>query len=228
MAVRAPEHFLSDKIFKRLRAQTELYATQLIERYRWRGTYNGVLPEAQDAASIADHALLQVFQHPNQRNGRTLRQQLRHIRQQLQYHVRKEINRLHHRKENRCLGNVPDLKPIWCADGKPDSPIDLIRDPGPSPTDNIIWDEEANRLHALESRFLSYLGNRHRLKTLFRHLCAGDSDPKSLARKLKVKIPAVTRLKRRLRDQIRAFQRRKTCEKIKNHPQKSQEYFVDN
>jgi hypothetical protein len=165
------------------------------------------LPESQAATSIADHALLQVLQHPNRSNGRTLRQHLRHIRQQLQYHVRKEINRLHHRKENRCLCNEPDLKRTWCGDGKPDSPIDLIRDAGPSPTDTIIWDEESRRLDTLKAKFLAFLGRHKQLKNLFRCLCAGISEPKALAAKLHLKLSTIRSLKRRLALRINTFKR---------------------
>src|SRR5215471_18403648 len=50
-----------------------------------------------------------------------------------------------------------------------------------------------------QSLFLASLGNQHKLKTLFRHLCAGHSDARTLPRSLKLKIPAVLSLKKRLR-----------------------------
>jgi hypothetical protein len=228
MVVRTPERprHLSDRILKLLRAEAELCAAEQVDRYRWRGTHNGALPEGHDPASIASHALLQVLQKPNLNNGSKPSQALKRTRQLLRYFVRKEINRLHHRKENRLVRNEPDLALVLNGDDH-DSPANLVPDPSPTPTDTIIWDEEANHLDTLKTRFLSFLGNRHKLKTLFRHLCAGDSDPKVLARKLKLNLPVVFSLKRQLRDQIHAFQRRKTCEKVKNDPQKAQEYFVD-
>src|SRR6516225_6803687 len=94
-----PRH-LSDRILKLLRAEAELCAAEHVDRYRWRGSYNGTLPEGHDPASIASHALLQVLTKPNLHNALKPSQALKRTRQLLRYFVRKEINRLHHRKEN--------------------------------------------------------------------------------------------------------------------------------
>lgn len=217
MAVRAAQRTLDlpDEILHQLRAETELYAAELVNRYRWKGDPNGVLPEGHDSASIASQAWLQLVQQLNHRSGHKASQSPEKIRDQLHYYVRKEINRLHHRKENRCLRNEPDLARVYTDDGEPLSPVHSIPGPGPDPSHRIIWSEDYFHIPILQSIFLAFLGKQRRLKTLFHHLCQGCSDPKKLARKLKLTVPAILKLKRRLRDRIRAFQRRKKCENIK-------------
>jgi hypothetical protein len=52
-----PDPFLTEHLWQILFAQAFLFATKYISRLRWRGTFGGVLPNCDDAESIATQAV---------------------------------------------------------------------------------------------------------------------------------------------------------------------------
>ncbi len=58
---------LTEDLWQILFTQAFLFATKYINRLRWRGTFGGVMPDGDDAESIATKAVTEFLQqHPTQ------------------------------------------------------------------------------------------------------------------------------------------------------------------
>src|SRR4051812_9986627 len=93
-------HFSSGKAWKLLLAKTTLYAAGHMNRWYWRGSLGGVLPGGFDPEAIASQAIAEFLQSSPPIANLT-RRQLNRIRRDLERRVRRHVNRLHHRSENR-------------------------------------------------------------------------------------------------------------------------------
>jgi hypothetical protein len=176
--------------------QTALYAAGRLNRLRWRATYQGILPDGFDAESIASEALLELLKQLENRQ-RSQRSQIA-LRRELERLVRKVVNRLHHRKENRLLRNEPDLPPLWDMDGDPVSPLDLIETPAANPATTLLDQEAVIAGQDRQLRFALFLSDERRLSRLFQLTTAGIWQPKMLASKLKLSRRAIENLQKRL------------------------------
>ena len=79
-----------------------------------------------------------------------------------------------------------------------------------TPSENVIYAEDEAGWEKLQAEFIAFAGCHGRLKSLFIHLCDGERDPGTLARKLGIPVASVRNLERRLQRQHRAFQTRRT------------------
>lgn len=184
--------------------QEALQAAQdQVSRLTWRGARGGVLPYGYDPNSIAIDAILDLLKnHPTQNGsppaGPNLSRELRR-------RVWRQVDRLHHLKENFVTINQPDLAPILLDDGESDPSIDSFPGPSLTPLEHLIQKEDDARFQLYQAQLKARLGRHHRLKRLFDFLCAGISKPKDLARRLKIRLTAVASLKKRLRRYLTRF-----------------------
>ncbi len=226
------------------------FASRVAQRYRWRGALHGVLPEGYEPSSIAAEALAQLCAQRTRRSRRcrpssspsaarlpssgalshprTASLRLRATtRRPLRRLICRQINRLYHLKENRGTCNEPDLSPETLEDGDQLSPIDFIPGPEPTPAQILLEAEADAEWDKLKAEFISFLGKRRALATLFKFLSAGIRNPGRLARLLGRRSAAV----RNLHDQLkRQFWRFKNAKSVRNRlkvSRKSQQYFLE-
>ena len=186
--------------------QTVLYATGHVDRWLWRGSIDGVLPEGHDSNSIAAQAVAELLEHqcrPASRNQPALLE----IRRELERLVRKQVNRLHHRSENRLLRNEPDLALVTLDDGEAVSITELLPEPSRQPDEAAIHEEDLLGYEDFKQAFERFLGNQYRLRQMFQCFCADISRPKALASRLKVGVRVIQQIQRRLRRKILEFLR---------------------
>ena len=186
--------------------QTVLYATGHVDRWLWRGSIGGVLPEGHDPNSIAAQAVADLLEHqcaPGSPNQPGMPQ----IRRELERLVRKQVNRLHHRSENRLLRNEPDLALVTLDDGEVVSITELVPEPSRQPDEAAIHEEDLVGFEEFKQAFERFLGNQPRLRQMFRCFCADIARPKALASRLKVGVRVIQQIQRRLRRKILEFLR---------------------
>src|SRR4051812_13197085 len=105
--------------------QTILYATGHVNRWHWRGSPRGGLPDGFDPNALAAEAITEFLQNSVQ-HAELLCLPITGIQRNLERRVRRHINRLHHRSENRLIRNEPDLVRVTLDDGEAVSLIELI------------------------------------------------------------------------------------------------------
>src|SRR5204863_10140281 len=132
---------LSEVNWEFLLDQTILYATGHVNRWHWRGSLGGVLPDGFDPNALAAEAITEFLQNSVQ-HAELLQLPTTGIQRNLERRVRRHINRLHHRSENRLIRNEPDLIPITLDDGETVSIVELIEDPSPRP-DKALLEKES-------------------------------------------------------------------------------------
>src|SRR6266567_3473271 len=131
--------------------QTILYATGHVNRWHWRGSLGGVLPDGFDPNALAAEAITEFLQNSSQ-NGELLHLPITDIQRNLERRVRRHINRLHHRSENRLIRNEPDLFPVTLDDGEAVRIIELFPDPNPRPDQTLIEKGISRRIRRIQTR----------------------------------------------------------------------------
>jgi hypothetical protein len=211
--------------------KTILYASGHLNRWYWRGSPRGVLPCGFDPNSLAAEAISEFLQKPESA-GLTLDQ----IQRDLERCVRRHVNRLHHRAENRLVRNEPDLRPVTLDDGETVSPIELIQEPSAQPDSVLAQKESLHEFAQFKTRFSNFLGTNDdrrgapdsrklsaapsphcdgcvqgdrgsQLRRLFHLYCDDCSKPKEIASRLKLNRAAVKNLQRRFRRKWSQFHR---------------------
>jgi len=208
-------HIMPSLDWESLLHRTILYAAGQVRKLRWRGAFDGLLPDGFDANAIAAEAFLEVFgnwkhdwlRHPLASNSDQLRAELRRS-------VRRVINRLHHRKENLLLRNAEDLAPVTLDDDETISRIETIADPRPNPADNAIIQENETKFEAFKHAFELYLGPERRLKNLFECLADGVTSPKAIAAHRKTRSRGLQALQRKLQRRMVEFLKAKSSELV--------------
>ncbi len=220
-----PFDALSQDDLQKLRLESELFARQQLNFRLWRGHYRGVPPEGHDADSLANDAIARLLTDATLANtlvtgaprpspdSQSLSQAetpddanplIALFRQAYRYTIKKEINRLYHKKENSVLLNEPDLLPPE-ADENFVSPVELVPSPEPDPLGVLLTADATEQTQQLKTGFLAHLGNRRGLKHVYRYLCDGIKKPAVLARKLGVSIATIKQRKKRLQAEFAAF-----------------------
>jgi hypothetical protein len=187
---------LSAENWEFLVKQTTLYAAGHVNRWYWRGSLGGVLPDGFDPESLAAEAIAEFLQDSAQHNDLS-RLRIEEIQRDLERRVRRHVNRLHHRSENRLLRNEPDLAPVTLDDGEAVSIIELIPEPSRKPDDALLEKESLIQFDRSKFRFSAFLGRNRRLLRLFDLFCDGRSKVQDLASSLKLRRSTVKNLRRR-------------------------------
>jgi DNA-binding NarL/FixJ family response regulator len=187
---------LSAENWEFLVKQTTLYAAGHVNRWYWRGSLGGVLPDGFDAESLAAEAIAEFLQDSAQHNDLS-RLRIEEIQRDLERRVRRHVNRLHHRSENRLLRNEPDLAPVTLDDGEAVSIIELIPEPSRKPEEALVEKESLIQFDRSKCLFSAFLGTDRRLVRLFDLFCDGQSEPQDLASSLKLSRSTVKNLRRR-------------------------------
>jgi len=188
---------LSSESWEFLLKRTILYAAGHINRWYWRGALGGVLPDGFDPKSLAAEVIAEFLQDSAQ-EGDLGHQPAANIQRDLERRVRRHVNRLHHRSENRLFRNEPDLALVNLDDGEAVSIIELIEEPSRSPNEALLEKESLIRFDRLKFLFSAFLGKDRQLLRLFDLFCAGRSKPKDLASSLNLRRSTVKNLRRRL------------------------------
>src|SRR5258708_269097 len=108
---------LSSESWEVLLHHTILYAAGHVRRWYWRGSLGGVPPDGFDPNSLASEAIAEFLQDSGQQ-PELIQLPIIEIQRDLERRVRRHINRLHHRSENRLIRNEPDLAPLALGDGE--------------------------------------------------------------------------------------------------------------
>src|SRR5438552_6464176 len=176
---------LSEVNWEFLLNQTILYATGHVNRWHWRGSLGGVLPDGFGPNALAAEAIAEFVQCSAQYPQLALLPTVE-IQRNLERRVRRHINRLQHRSENRLIRNEPDLVRVSLDDGETVSIIELIEDPSPRP-DKVLLDKESLvQFDQLKLQFSAFLRKDRRLAKLFQLYCDGQSRTEDLASSLKL------------------------------------------
>jgi hypothetical protein len=248
------EEPLAEENWEQLLKQTALFAAEQINRLRWRGARGGLLPEGYDPNSLAAEALAQLLSlapadpkgrieataanaprntldEPVDRGLRTVDRGLRTVdrglwtAKTLHRLVRRQINRLHHRKERSLLRNAEDFSPVLTDDGEPLGLLEALPAPDADPLEILLQKESAAELEQFKDRFSASLGKERGLMRAFECLCAGIWQPKALARKLKIQAHTIENLRKRLRRQLTALCQRNGSRENQDSAQKSARIF---
>lgn len=176
---------LSEVNWEFLLSQTILYATGHVNRWHWRGSLGGVLPDGFGPNALAAEAIIEFFKDSAQYPELALLP-TKEIQRNLERRVRRYVNRLQHRSENRLIRNEPDLVRVSLDDGETVSIIELIEDPSPRP-DKVFLDKESLlQFDQFKINFSAFLGKDRRLRRLFELYCHDCSKPGDVASSLKL------------------------------------------
>jgi len=208
---------LTQDLWQLLFTQALLFATKYIDRLRWRGNFAGVLPDGDDAESIAALAVITFLQ---QQGGPSSCSPVLSspgplscsplscspvVRRSLSRLVWRHVDRLHHRSENRLLRNEPNLARAYSDDGEPRSIIETMRDPAANPRDYSVHKETAAEFESLRTDFRKFLGRDRRLKSLLTCYENGLWRPRDIAARLHLSIAATRNLQKRLKRRLHQF-----------------------
>ena len=197
---------LSAENWEFLLNQTILYATGHVNRWHWRGSLGGVLPDGFDPNALAAEAITEFLQNSSQ-NGELLHLPVTDIQRNLERRVRRHINRLHHRSENRLIRNEPDLVRVTLDDGEAVSLIELVEDQSPRPDDALLEKESQLQFDQFKRDFSAFLGKDRRLVKLLHLYCNEQSRPQEMASTLKLSRSTVKNLQRQFRRRWAEFHR---------------------
>ena len=190
----------------RLLKQTELFAAEQAAVRWWRHAHDGVMPDGYDPSSIAAQAVTDLLKNRRPPIDQNLSEdQIRQIQNELEYLVRKLVDRLRHRKENSLVCNEPDMSPVTTDDGEDIRLIETLPDPSPTPAQVLLDKEHTAEVEQVQQQFAASLGKDRPLKTLFQHLCTGVSAPRVLAAKLKRTPRSIDSRLKRLRRKFQHF-----------------------
>jgi hypothetical protein len=186
------------------RRAVELAAAEM-NRFRWRGTRKGILPDGYDAPSIGGEAVAELFRGNCKLALPYSREELEREIQRL---IHQQIDRLHHRRENRLIRNCADLEPPL-RDGRRASVLDTVRDHHLSPDESCGSAEEQKDLERFKIVALERLAGDVEARALFGCFCEGIGKRSAQAAHLgftseRVK-NAAKRLKRKLRNLCQKF-----------------------
>jgi hypothetical protein len=181
--------------------QITLFAHYQINRLRWRGAYDGVLPEGYDANSLAAQAIFEFLLAHNPKFDPNLNPDcLQAILYELQGTIVRHVTRLHHLKENWILSGAEDLHVVQIDDSEFYNPIELIPDePAHHPDSTVLENEALTAFESTKSRFSSFLKPERRLRNYFHLLCDSTEKPQAIAGKIKLRRAAVKNLSKQLR-----------------------------
>lgn len=203
---------LSAEIWEFLLNRTILYAAGHVNRWYWRGSLGGVLPDGFDPKSLAAEVIAEFLQNSAQHTDLS-QLPATDIQRDLERRVRRHINRLHHRSENRLIRNEPELTLVTLDDGEAVSIIELIEEPSRSPDEALLEKESLIRFDHSKFLFSAFLGKDRQLVRLFDLFCAGTSRPEALASSLKLRRCTVKNLRRRLLRKWAQFRGGSFCRK---------------
>ena len=189
---------LSAESWEFLLRQTILYAVGHVRRWHWRGSLGGVLPDGFDPNSLASEAIAEFLQN-SAKQGELPHLSITEIQRNLERRVRRHVNRLHHRSENRLVRNEPDLTLLTLDDGETISIIELIEDPSPQPNKALLEKESQLQFDRFKLDFSGFLHKDRRLVRLFHLYCDDQSKPDEIASSLKLSRSTVKNLRRRFR-----------------------------
>jgi hypothetical protein len=199
---------LPGQIWELLFQQTLQFSTYQVNRLRWRGDTDGILPDGYDPNSIAAQAISDFLLNQNPNLTLSLNfnppdtckerpQALDTIQYEINRLVLKHVTRLHHRKENFILYNAEDLALVPDMDAEFVSALDLIPGPDIQPDEALIRKESDIEFHQLKRRFAAVLRDRP-LIHLLELRCNGVSKPRALAAHLKLGVRTIYNLRVRL------------------------------
>jgi hypothetical protein len=186
--------------------QTILYASGHVNRWHWRGSLGGVLPDGFDPNALAAEAISEFLQNSVQ-HAELLCLPITGIQRNLERRVRRHINRLHHRSENRLIRNEPDLVRVILDDGEAVSLIELIEDPAARPDRTLLEKESQLQFEQFKIDFSAFLGRDRRLIKVLQLYCNDQSKPQQMASTLKLGPSTVKNLRRRFRRRWAEFHR---------------------
>jgi hypothetical protein len=170
-----------------------------MNRYRWRGTKKGILPDGYDAASVAAEAVAELFRG-NCNLGLT------YSREELETEIRRlvhqQIDRLHRRRENWLLRNGAGLDPpsenIWRR-----KVLEQVPDHGPLPDEETSRLDEQKEFGRFKTAALEQLNGDVEAQAVFECFCDGMGKRSAQAVRIGVNTAAVKNATKRLKRKLR-------------------------
>jgi hypothetical protein len=200
---------LPENVWQPLFSKALSFANKYIQRVRWRGDFGGLLPGGADAESIATHAVVELVHTGGpllaslaSRNGSPLP---RSVISALSRHVWRQVDRLHHRKENFLVRNEADLPRVFADDGDPGSLVELVPDLSDNPLQALLHKETSQETQSVQSEFGRFLGHDRLLRSLLACHSNGIRQPRLVAKQLKLSVAATKNLQKRLKRRLRQF-----------------------
>jgi hypothetical protein len=178
--------------WERLLKETELFAKRQIQRRVWRGRKGGVIPEGQDANSIAAGAAIKLLSGKGRLALGWTRERLQNELNRL---ASNEIRRLYALKETELMRNEWDLlRPT--PEGKLRSIFEGIQATGGG---GELVDKTQQAAHERDRQKLdSKLGKDEPAKGVLNCLYSGVRKRRHIAAKLGIDVKAVTAARKRL------------------------------
>jgi len=178
--------------WEKLLKATEMFAKGQIRRRWWRGRKGGVLPEGQDASSIAAEVAIKLLSGKGRLAPGWTRERLQ---KELNRLASNEIRRLYGLKETKLMRNEWDiLRPT--PEGKLRSIFERMQG---SAGGGELMDKKQEAAHERDRRKLeSKLGRDERAKGVLNCLYSGVRKRRHIAAKLGIDVKAVTAARKRL------------------------------
>jgi DNA-directed RNA polymerase specialized sigma24 family protein len=177
------------------------FAGQLIAYRWWRGREQGVMPDGNDAESVVNDAVAELY------NGKC-RLKPDYNPQELRYELRRlvynQVHRFHRRKETHMVRNDIDVTPMaLLVQGR--SILEWIPGKEESPAEQTIRKEARKRFRKFMMEFSAFLGDELDLRNLFECICAAFEKREEIAARLGVAVQTVTNARKRLDRRLDEF-----------------------
>ena len=178
--------------WKTLLKATEMFAKGQIRRRWWRGRKGGVLPEGQDASSIAAEVAIKLLSGKGRLAPGWTRERLQ---KELNRLASNEIRRLYGLKETELMRNEWDiLRPT--PEGKLRSVFDRMQ--GSAGGGELVDKKREAAREGDRRKLESKLGRDERAKGVLNCLYSGVRKRRDIAAKLGIDVKAVTAARKRL------------------------------
>jgi len=178
--------------WERLLKATEMFAKGQIRRRWWRGRKGGVLPEGQDASSIAAEVAIKLLRGKGRLAPGWTRERLQ---KELNRLASNEIRRLYGLKETELMRNEWDiLRPT--PEGKLRSIFDRMQ--GSAGGGELVDKRQEAAREGDRRKLESKLGRDERAKGVLNCLYSGVRKRRHIAAKLGIDVKAVTAARKRL------------------------------
>ncbi len=188
-----------------LLAHARDFALGQIERRRWRGRAGGgVLPEGQDAESVASTVVDAMVRGECRLALGWTRERLE---RELDRLVSNEIRRLYGLQERIAMRSEWDVLAVD-EDGRAQSILPWVPDSAADPCEEAARKEDAAECERVEQEIAGYLDGDAEARAVFECLCDGVSKRRAIAKRLGTSVEAVTAARKRLERKVGEYRSR--------------------
>jgi len=170
---------------------------------RWRGSKEGVMPDGNEAKSIANEAIGELFAG-NCRLGMPYTRE--ELEKEFERLVHQQVDRLHRRKENVVLRNIPDLAPLPAnEDGEELSMLELMAASGPRADEETSENEQSGLLAKFREEARAYLRPDKEAQAVFECICDEVTKRSKIAARLGLDGLQVKNAHKRMKRMLKSY-----------------------